>query len=379
MHCDYYLNKKCNSCELLNNSYAESLRLKENELQQLFPQHVDLIKLTVGINGAVAGSRNKAKLAVFNLDNELRFGFFHSDGSCQELEECPLHAKGINQLLPGLREILNKYKFSAYDLKTKTGELKYLLISASENNHATEFLLRFVLRSKSLLARLQKAVPDILALSPFIKVISANIQPVHQAILEGDEEYVLTENNFITHQFDEFKLTLGTRSFFQVTSQIAQALYNSVADAVKDDAPLSLIDLYCGVGAFSFYASRYCSDVTGVEISGDAIACAKHSADLNQRDITFEAMDVEKYLQQSQKSFDAVLVNPPRRGLNGEIIRMIKNIAPRFIYYSSCNAQTLARDFGDLEDLYYIKEMRVFDMFPYTRHFETLMCLQRKL
>ena len=225
---------------------------------------------------------------------------------------------------------------------------------------------------------MKKAVSEIQAISPTIKVITANIQPIHKAILEGDEELILTSDSAIIHQFDEFKLALGARSFFQVTPQIAKSLYNAVADSVSVNTPKSLIDLYCGVGAFSFYASRHCSDITGVEISKEAISCAKNSATQNGSQINFVAMDVEEYLSKSVQKFEAVLVNPPRRGLNSSIIKLIQDISPEYIYYSSCNAVTMARDFSELEENYQIQSLQIFDMFPYTSHYETLMCLIRK-
>jgi 23S rRNA (uracil747-C5)-methyltransferase len=163
-----------------------------------------------------------------------------------------------------------------------------------------------------------------------------------------------------------------------VTPTIAQCLYSAVADSVALDKPSSLIDLYCGVGAFSFYASRHCQDIVGVEISKEAIDCAKSSTLLNKRKINFYAMDAEEYLKKNQKKFEAVLVNPPRRGLNSSIIEMIGAIAPQFIYYSSCNAETMARDFRDLAASYEIRSLQIFDMFPFTDHYETLMCLVRK-
>jgi 23S rRNA (uracil747-C5)-methyltransferase len=374
MKCDYFKSDLCKSCDLLRLTYSESLRFKENELRQYFPDELSSFLPTVGLAAEITGSRNKAKLAVFMHDSKLQFGFYHSDGSYQELEECPLHAVGINGLLPGLRDILNKFAIVPYDLKSKTGELKYLLISSSGD----ELLLRFVLRSKKSLFLLQQALGEILLLSGAIKVVSVNIQPVHQAVLEGDEEIVLTQAKFISHRFDEFELLLGTRSFFQVTSEIAKRLYNFVADAVQVDAPSSLLDLYCGVGAFSFYASRFCGDVTGIEISREAIECAQYSVEVNRGDINFVAMDAEVYLSQCQKKFDAVLVNPPRRGLNESILKMIKDVGPRFIYYSSCNAKTLARDFLELRDLYFVKSLRVFDMFPFTKHYETVLCLEKR-
>jgi 23S rRNA (uracil747-C5)-methyltransferase len=378
MKCDYFKNNKCSSCNLLEKSYSESLLIKEAELKALFPHHVSLMKPTVELSGEISGSRNKAKLAVFSHDNKLTFGFYQQDGVSRELEKCPLHAEGINAFLPNIREILNKHKIIPYDIKLKTGELKYLLISTSRDEDNHEFLLRFVLRSKESLHRLKKAADEILSLSSSIKVITANIQPIHQAIIEGDEEILLTNNSVIIHAFDEFKLALGVRSFFQVTPEIAKSLYNAVADSIAIDSPTSLIDLYCGVGVFSFYASRHCSDVTGVEISKEAIDCANHSKHINKVNANFVAMDVEAFLKTNNKNFEAVLVNPPRRGLNTSIINMIKSCEPQFIYYSSCNAQTMYRDFKELEDLYEIKSLQLFDMFPYTSHYETLMCLVKK-
>jgi 23S rRNA (uracil747-C5)-methyltransferase len=378
MKCAYFTTNKCKSCDLLSNSYGDSLYIKERDLAQLFPDYSSAIKPTRGLTGDIAGSRNKAKFAVFNHNDRLTLGYYHSDGSYQELENCPLHAENINAILPGLRDVLNQLQIIPYDLKSKTGELKYLIISTSGDGDTAELLMRFVLRSKKTLENLRQGLTAILALSPAIKVISVNIQPIHQAVLEGPEEIVLTSNNFITHVFDEFKLTLGTRSFFQVTSDIAKNLYNSLANAIEIDAPSSFLDLYCGVGAFSFYAARHCRDVTGIELSPEAIHCANYSAQVNKMNIQFEALDVESYLQKVTRYFDAVLFNPPRRGLNTTILERIKKIAPRFIYYSSCNAKTMQRDFQEIRDLYSIKSLQIFDMFPYTKHYESLMCLVKK-
>lgn len=378
MKCTYFIESHCRSCNLLDKSYSDTLLQKEEELSALFSGQTYSLKETVGL-ADVSGSRSKAKFAAFlNDDNLLNFGFTNAQSEHVELEHCGLHASGINELLPLIKEFLNKYSIIPYDLKTKKGELKYLLISKSEESSGNEFLLRFVLRSKESLDRLKKAAAEMLELPLKIKVITANIQPVHQAILEGDEEIILGPEQSIIHQFDEFQLALGARSFFQVTPTIAKALYGAVADSISVDNPKSLLDLYCGVGAFSFYASRWCEDVTGVEISKEAIDCAKASVKLNMSNIQFLAMDAQDYLVNQSKSFEAVIVNPPRRGLNSVIIQKIIELAPEFIYYSSCNAITLARDYLELQDNYQIKTMQIFDMFPYTSHFETLMCLTKK-
>lgn len=378
MKCTYFLQSECRSCNLLDKSYSDTLHEKEKALKKFFVEYpAVLLKSSVGLE-KIEESRSKAKFAVFSKNEELTFGFTNSDGTHQELESCILHAEGINAILPTIKTLLSKYQIAPYDLKTKKGELKYLLITKSAEAGNSLFLLRFVLRSKEALDRLKKLSAELIEGSSCVKVVTANIQPVHQAIIEGEEEIILSNDSLIIHQFDEFQLALGARSFFQVTPEIAKRLYGAVADCIRRDNPKSLIDLYCGVGAFSFYASRWCEDVTGVEISKEAIESAKTSVKLNMSNIQFHADDVEAYLLRNQKKFDAVIVNPPRRGLNAVIIDRLLALEPEFIYYSSCNAETMARDFQLLKNHYEIGSMQIFDMFPYTAHFETLMCLTKK-
>lgn len=377
MKCSYFLQSQCLSCNLLDKSYSDTLQKKADALVKLFADYPYEFLPTVGLT-QVEKSRSKAKFSVFLKEQELTFGLTRSDGTHTELESCGLHAEGINALLPEIKTVLQHFQIVPYDIATKKGELKYLLISKSTEGQGSEFLLRFVLRSKESLDRLKKAAARLLEQNTAIKVVTANIQPVHQAVIEGPDELVLSADKVIIHQFDEFQLALGARSFFQVTPEIAKRLYGAVADRISLDNPKSLIDLYCGVGAFSFYASRWCEDVTGVEISREAIDCANDSVKLNMSNIQFIVSDVEEYMLKSQKKFDAVIVNPPRRGMNSTIIKKILNMDPEFIYYSSCNAETLARDFLEIKDRYQIKSLQIFDMFPYTSHFETLMCLSRK-
>jgi 23S rRNA (uracil747-C5)-methyltransferase len=355
-----------------------TLSEKRAHLESLFPEHRNTIKRTVGVTSA-DGSRSKAKLAVFNSnangDSQLRFGFYDSAGNARDLEECPLHDSRINSFLPTLKDFIIQCKIAPYDLSLKKGELKLVLLSISNTG---DLLVRFVLRSKESLDRIRMHTPDLQLKYPAVKVVTANIQPLHAAILEGDEEIILSEQKVIWHEFDEFKLALGARSFFQVTPEIAKKLYGTLSEKISNDKPQNMIDLYCGVGAFSFYSSRFCQNITGVEISKEAIDCAILSNEKNAKNISFQALDVEDYLKTVTTHFEAVLVNPPRRGLNSKIIECIKKDNPKFIYYSSCNAETMKRDFLELQDQYDISEMTIFDMFPFTEHYETLMCLVKK-
>lgn len=375
MNCHHYLKKHCLSCDLLSLSYAAAVKRKEGVLAALFPLHHAKMKPSV-LSNQSAGSRNKAKLAVAFINGEIQFGFYDGAQQFKILEDCPLHAEPINRLLLDLKKILN---IKPYDLKTQLGELKFVLITYSESTN--EMLLRFVLRSRAALDTLKSLVPVITQKQPSVTVITANIQSKHQAILEGDEEIVLTPKESIAHQFGDVTLYQGPRSFFQTHSAMAFNLYQHFQNELSALPIKSLLDLYCGVGAFSFFAAKHCEKVIGVEISEAAIAYANQARAVNgANDIQFIAMDVEVYLRsQKPNSFDVILVNPPRRGLNQAIIDDILRLAPSTLFYSSCNADTLHRDWLQLEPQYDMASLQIFDMFPHTSHFETLMVLTKKL
>jgi 23S rRNA (uracil747-C5)-methyltransferase len=378
MKCFNFLQKHCLSCELLDRDYLASITHKEQTLSRLFPEHTANIKTSITCDTGAEGSRNKAKLAVAFVNKKITFGFYDSQMQFKELENCPLHAPAINDVLIPVKQLLNAHKILPYDVLLKKGELKYLLITYSESTN--ELLLRFVLRSKDSLHRFKKLTIDLLNLQPLIKVVTVNIQPKHQAILEGDDEIVLTESDYITHHFNPYFLLQGPRSFFQTNSAMAMKLYQQFQKELSTLPIHSFLDLYCGVGAFSIFAKQYCHTVVGVEISDAAIFYANKARELNNcHEINFSAMDVDAFLNSQKKAaFDAIMVNPPRRGLNDSIIAHLIRLAPAYLFYSSCNVVTLHRDIAQLESAYQIQSLQIFDMFPFTNHFETLAVLVKK-
>lgn len=378
MKCHDFLQQHCLSCDLLSYDYLASIKIKEEKLARLFPNSLDKIKDSVICSNGAEGSRNKAKLAVALVGAEIQFGFYDHGAQFKKLEACPLQSNPINEALVAIKKLLHEYKIIPYDLNSKRGELKYLLITYSQSSN--ELLLRFVLRSKESLDRLRKLSLELLAINPLVKVVTANIQSVHQAILEGEEEIVLTEIDYISHQFDQYLLFQGPRSFFQTNTEIARLLYRQFQTELAGLDINTMLDLYCGVGAFSFYAAKNCKRVVGIEISKEAISYANLAKEKNQcAHLEFIALDAGEYLRRkNDEGFDAVVVNPPRRGLNEQIIAQLINLSPEYIFYSSCNVETLERDFLSLKNHYQTKSLQLFDMFPFTGHFETLTVLSKK-
>lgn len=376
MKCNPYIEKRCQSCQYLNLSYEDSIKEKESHFQRVFENIKIKNILPTMTNNKVEGSRNKAKLSVSLVDNQIAFGIYDQAQNFKNLMDCPLHLDGINQILVDLKKLFEEFKILPYQLSDKKGEIKSIIITKSDTTD--EMMIRFVLRSKESLDRLKKLVIKLREKNEQIKVCSANIQPLHAAVLEGEEEIVLTVNESISHQYDDFKIKLGVRSFFQVNSEIARKLYSEARNLLADRGIKTLLDLYCGVGAFSFYLSKSVEQVLGVEISEKAIQYANETKLNHQvKNVEFQALDVDLFLSFNESKYDAILVNPPRRGVGKKSIEAILKLTPNYIVYSSCQAESLRSDFELLKNYYQIESIQIFDMFPFSKHYEVLVLMTR--
>jgi len=146
---------------------------------------------------------------------------------------------------------------------------------------------------------------------------------------------------------------------------------------VKEAAPETFMELFSGQGAFSFFIQKYVKQAVGVEINSEAVARANLTAkEMNWANLNFIAEDAANVAELVLKfNPELILVNPPRRGL-GQAVEIMKKVKSEYFIYSSCNAETLAQDLVALKDHFKIVRVQIFDMFPHTEHFETLVLLK---
>ncbi len=310
--------------------------------------------------------RNKAKLIVSGTVENPVIGLID-----KEILDCPVHHPSLNKLAHDLIFFIQEAKLVPYDISAKKGELKGLIIY-----HGDESYLRFVLRSKEALDRIKKLLPDLLNKHPELKSVSVNIQPIHQAILEGEEEISLGPQNFIEQYYRNFKLRLRPQGFVQTNQFVAGKLYETASEWVKGKEIKNFLELFSGQGAFSFHCAQWIQKGLGIEINTEAVKMANETAAaLNLSHLNFLSIDAgqSKAIIESFRP-DLLLVNPPRRGL-GESLQLVKTSGIKNIIYSSCSVESLAKDLASLSDRYRIDKIQIFDMFPHTEHFETLTLL----
>jgi len=235
---------------------------------------------------------------------------------------------------------------------------------------------RFVLRSINQVQAIKSALPQLITALPQTVVVSVNIHPEHKAVLEGEEEIVLTPRHTLPMTVNGVTLHLRPKSFFQTNTEVAASLYRQAREWVNDLQPGSVWDLYCGVGGFALHLAAPGRAVVGVEIAPDAIVSARQSATEAGADVRFVIGDATAYAQEHPAA-ELIVVNPPRRGLGPDLAATIERSEARHLVYSSCNVDSLARDLAMLES-FTVTEARVFDMFPQTHHQEVMLVASRK-
>lgn len=371
MDCHHYDAFRCRSCSLLEVPRVRQLSDKEAHARSLVPAPVWLPTVA----GVESGFRNKAKMAVGGTVGSPTLGILDRDLAGIDLRDCGLHSAGLTSALEGIAGWISSAALPPYDVAARRGELKHVLVTESPDG---ELMVRLVMRSTALEARIRSRLPALLEAVSGLRVVTLNVQPEHKAVLEGERELVLTEEATLPMRLATgVTLRLGPRSFFQTNTFVAEALYEqarSWVDALPDAR--TVWDLYCGVGGFALHLARPGREVLGVEVSAEAIAAASATAAGLALPAEFVGADATAYVLGADTVPDLVVVNPPRRGIGADLAGWLEESGVRHVVYSSCNAESLARDLALMPSLRPV-EARVLDMFPHTSHYELLVLLAR--
>ncbi|WPS07010.1 23S rRNA (uracil(747)-C(5))-methyltransferase RlmC [Klebsiella aerogenes] len=375
MHCALYDAGRCRSCQWLELPLTQQLADKMANLRELLAGH-PAARWLAPVSGPETAFRNKAKMVVSGSVERPLLGMLHRDGTPEDLTDCPLYPPSFEPVFAALKPFIARAGLTPYNVARKRGELKYLLLTESQQGG---MMLRFVLRSAAKLAQLRAALPRLQQQLPQLKVITANIQPVHMAIMEGEQEIFLSDQQALAENFNGVPLWIRPQSFFQTNPTVASQLYATARDWVRALPVNHMWDLFCGVGGFGLHCATPQMRLTGIEIAPEAIACAKQSAaQLGLTNLHFQALDSTQFATHEDDIPQLVLVNPPRRGIGAELCDYLSRMAPSYIIYSSCNARTMAADIDRLQG-YRLERVQLFDMFPHTAHYEVLTLLVREV
>ena len=340
--CPLHRSGSCRSCPHQDLPLADQLARKQTRVASVLARaRVDGGAWLAPVASAPNRFRNKAKMVVCGTASAPVLGIPGPDGRGVDLRRCPLHLHEIERALPVLARTVARLRLRPYDVAARRGELKHVLVTASPDG---DLMVRWVLRSDRHEADLRAELPRLREELGTLAVMSVNLQPVHQAIIEGEEERILTDDSpdgdrllmrlrlgadgvqranagrgrrarrgrrgaaGIGHGAEgterargdawryvegtgctgegvgparELPLLLPTRSFFQTNTAVAEALYTTAAAWAADlGEGVEVWDLFCGVGGFALALAGGGRRVLGVEVSAPAIAGARRAAAL---------------------------------------------------------------------------------------------------
>lgn len=384
MNCPHYQTQTCTSCQWFETPYAVQLTQKQIHLkQQISALDQSQLEWIEPFKSAQSGFRNKAKMVVSGAVERPILGIINEQNQPVDLTDCPLYPLHFADIFAVLKDFIGRAGLVPYNIAKRKGELKYILLT--ESRARQELMLRFVLRSETKLPLMRRELAGLSSKLPDLTVVTANIQPQHAAILEGEKEIFLTEQHVLEERFNDIPLFIRPQGFFQTNPAVAEGLYGTAQNWVKDLPINRLWDLFCGVGGFGLHCATALQAnnpdiaLTGIEISPSAIYSATLSAEkCGLKNVRFQSLDAASFaFNQDDGKPDLVIVNPPRRGIGKPLAEFLNDLRPQFLLYSSCNAVTMGKDLQLLAH-YQMRKIQLFDMFPHTAHYEVLTLLMLK-
>ena len=216
------------------------------------------------------------------------------------------------------------------------------------------------------------------------KTLVVSINRLNTNVVLGDNYEAIYGDGYITDILCDVKIKISPLSFYQVNRDGAELLYKKAAEYVDPKETDDILDLYCGAGTIGLSMATKVKSIIGVEIIPEAIEDAKVNAQINgytnTRFICADAEEAAQQLKSENITPATVILDPPRKGCSGELLKTVAEINPFKIVYVSCDPATLARDTKRLAELgYIVKEATPVDMFPRTAHVETVCLLSKNI
>lgn len=362
--CPHY--QTCGGCNLQHLSHEDQISHKSQSLTQLMTKFAGkALKKNAATNGDLQleapiissnnGYRRRARISLmFDIKTQkLQFGFRQkSSKNIANVTNCPVLEPQLNALLPGIKSLLDEM-----EQPRKLGHVEVVFDGMNK-----AMLLRHI-------APLTSKEHQLL-----VEFAEQNDLTLYLSPNQGELHCVVGES--LAYQETGSQIAFLPNDFIQVNQSVNQAMVKQAIDWLGLTSQDRVLDLFCGLGNFSFSLAKYAEHVVGVEGVDAMVQRATENAERNGiKNVEFYQADLEQDLRQApwaKKQFNKVLLDPARAGASG-IIERIAELGAQAVVYVSCNPATLARDSQNLLNQgYELHKLAMLDMFPHTSHLESM-------
>ncbi len=372
---------RCGGCDLLHISYQEQLRIKKENVETLFRKNagMDITVDEVVPSPRQLAYRNKIQLPFGSVNGKTAVGFFRENShKIVSITKCFLHGEWVEKLITVFLEYAEKYNVKPYDEGSRTGVLRHLVARFIDNKYCIVVVTNNcrLPHASDLIVMLQEKIGEDFSLyySP---------KEEHNNVIMGRTVVPVKESPFIIDVLG-VKASLNPFSFLQLNNDVRDLIYTAVAAQIPDDS--TVIDAYAGVGIIGATLAKRGARVYNIEIvpeatvDGDVLAEQNGLKDLVTNVNGDAAVLLPKLLTDiNVKDQIYIILDPPRKGISSEVAAALNGLdCPVRLFYISCNPATLTRDVKLLSEKYDIEKVTLYDMFPQTKHVETLVVLKRR-
>ena len=392
--------QKCGGCHISHLTYKAQLKIKENNVKTCFSKiaHINLEVLPCVKSDLQFNYRNKLQLPVANSENGAILGFYAPNSHrVIEINDCPINPSWTKDLIKAFKIYFKEFDIKGYNEQTNNGEIREITAKEIDNNLIiTVVCLTNSIKGKD---RLIEILKENLKLN-FSLYYNKNNKATN--VIYGEEFRLLYGEGAYSSEMLGIKYKIGVQSFMQVNTLVCKKLYSEVKKAVNCNGENVVIDAYSGAGLMTAILAKDSKKAIGVEIVKEATVLADALARDNEltdkiKNYNARCEDViPKIVKEESSKLEnlSIVLDPPRKGCDVKVISAIKESNVNKIVYVSCMPSTLARDVGllvgtlELKDgqivkaenpkvQYKIDFIKPFDMFPETKHVETLVSLSR--
>lgn len=388
---------RCGGCQLQQMSYEAQLQWKARKVRECL-ERIGGVSFDAGAEflpvlgmKEPAAYRNKAQFPVGRDRNgRIVTGFYaghtHALIPC---DRCAIQAPVNEVICKTVCSHMEKYQIAPYDEVTHTGLVRHILTRVGAVTG--EVLVCLVLNGRALweaeeLAERLKVAVEGFDAALTLKGVCLNVNCKKTNVILGEEILPVWGDTYLTDYIGAVSYRISPLSFYQVNPEQTKVLYEKVLEFAGLTGRETVWDLYCGIGTISLFLAAGAKQVYGVEIVPQAIDDAKENALRNGiKNAEFFVGAAEDVLPAKYRESggsmraDVIVVDPPRKGCDEQLLQTIVEMGPERLVYVSCDPATLARDVKYLgEQGYRVEKAQPVDMFPMTEHVETIMLLQRK-
>ncbi len=382
IECDCPVAEKCGGCSFRNMTYEEELKYKKSRVEDAVKRiaHLDVpVKEVIGAD-SVNHYRNKAQYPVVIENGKLSAGFYaYKSHRIIPCESCLLQPEEFSDCLNAFSKWVKLSGVTSYDEKTGTGLLRHIYLRKAVGTG--EIMACAVINGNEL--------PDADALIgeltklPSVKSICVNINKDNSNVILGEKTKTLWGSAALTDILLGKSFEISPNSFYQVNHGQCEKLYSKAAEYAALTGNETVVDIYCGAGTIGLSLADKAKRLFGIEIVPQAIENAKRNAEVNgiynAEFFCGDAFDGARELERRGLKPNVIILDPPRKGCQKELLELVSKMSPKRIVYVSCDSATLARDLEILNSLgYSANEITPVDMFPRTPHVEAVCLLCRK-